>query len=355
LGQEVAVTAGPTFFGFEWLRPELLVFFVACPVGIVFGIVALAARARARRTLVDARHFGRFLPGFSSNRARLRVVLVTAALFFLVVTVMGPVRGYNLREVQRKGLDLVICVDTSRSMLVQDLKPDRLSRASREVSGLLDHLQGDRVALVAFSGDVRDVAPLTRDRETLRWFLKSLSPNDNLMGGTDLGAALNHAIDLFDGRTGAHEAIVLLTDGEDLEGEGLSAAERAAELGIRVYVVGMGTETGGKIPDPARGFVRDEVGEEVVSTLDGTTLRSIVEATDGAYLAANDVALPLEEIYEKRISRLERRQLQDGKERIPHDRYQWSLVLAFLCMFGEVSLRERRPRELREDTKGKSR
>lgn len=331
------------FLGFELLRPDMALLFLLAPVALGLGLFALHLRARTRRRLVAPRHQPRFLAGFSINRARLRVACATAATFFMAFSLLGPVRGHSLREVVRHGLDLVVCIDTSRSMLVQDLKPDRLSRASREIAALLDNLQGDRVALVAFSGDVRDIAPLTRDRQTLRWFLEDLSPKDNITGGTDLGGALEHALELFDGRTGAHEAIVLLTDGEDLEGRGLEVAQAAAERGIRIYIVGMGTETGGKVPADGSGFVRDEMGEEVVSAMDDTTLRAIADATGGAYLSATDAALPLEEIYEKRISRLEGRDLIEGKERIPHDRYQWMLVLALGCMLAEIGLRERRP------------
>lgn len=337
--------SGNGFLGFELARPEWILSLAAVPVLVLLGWGALRARRRARRALFDAHQEARFLPGFSLNRSRARLVLAAAALVFLGLALAGPVRGYTLREVQRKGLDLVVCIDTSRSMLVQDLKPDRLTRAKREVSLLLEKLQEDRAALVAFSGDVRDVAPLTRDSSTLRWFLNSLSPKDNLLGGTDLGGALSHALELFDGRTGAHEAIVLLTDGEDLEERGLEVAREAAERGIRIYVVGMGTETGGKIPDGERGFVRDESGQEVVSSLSGTTLEQIAEISGGAYLSATRSALPLEEIYEKRIALLEGRLLHEGKERIPQDRFQWPLVLAVTCMLLETLLHERRSRE----------
>ena len=330
------------FLGFELVRPELLVLAAAVPILLVAGGLALAARRRARRALFDERHESRFVAGFSINRARLRLAAACAAVLFLALSVAGPVRGYTLREVQRKGLDLVVCIDTSRSMLVQDLKPDRLTRAKREVGVLLDKLQEDRAALVAFSGDVRNIAPLTRDSQTLRWFLDTLSPRDNLVGGTDIGGALSHALELFDGRTGAHEAIVLLTDGEDLEGRGLEVAREAAERGIRIYVVGMGTKVGGKIPEGQRGFVRDEGGKEVVSALDGSTLEAIADVSGGAYLAATSSALPLEEIYQKRIALLEGRLLHEGKERIPQDRFQWPLVLAVACMLGETLLRERR-------------
>ena len=333
------------FLGFDLLRPAWLAAALAGPAVLAVGVLGLRARARSRARLVDERQIPRFLPRFSPNRARLRVALAAAGALFLGFALVGPVRGYTLRDVRRRGLDLVLCVDTSRSMLVQDLKPDRLTRAKREVAGLLDKLKGDRAAILAFAGDVRDVAPLSHDRATLKAFAATLSPEDNLRGGTDLGGVLERALSLFDGRTGAHEAIVLLTDGEDLEGRGLEVARKARERGIRIYLVGMGTTEGGKIPDGAHGFVKDENQKEVVSKMDGQDLQAIADATGGAYLAAEASPIPLEELYEKRISKLEGRELFAGKERIPHDRFQWPLVLAAACLLGEAGLRERRPGE----------
>jgi Ca-activated chloride channel family protein len=334
-----------SFLGFDILRPGLLAVAAAGPLVLTFGWLGLRARARARGRLVASAQMLRFLPRFSENRARLRVLLAASAALFLGLALVGPVRGYTLREVRRRGLDLVLCVDTSRSMLVQDLKPDRLTRARREVAGLLDKLKGDRAAILAFAGDVRDVAPLTHDRVTLKAFAATLNPEDNLRGGTDIGGVLEHALSLFDGRTGAHEAIVVITDGEDLEGQGLEVAKKAHERGIHVYLVGMGTPEGGKIPDGQHGFVKDDDGKEVVSKMDDRSLAAIAEATGGAYLAADASPIPLEELYEKRISKLEGRDLFAGKERIPHDRFQWPLVLAAACMLGEAGLRERRPAE----------
>jgi Ca-activated chloride channel family protein len=138
----------------------------------------------------------------------------------------------------------------------------------------------------------------------------------------------------------------VITDGEDLEGRGLEVAKRAGERGIRVYVVGMATQGGGKIPE-RNGFVRDEDGKEVVTKLADDTLRAIADATGGAYLSAESSPTPLEEIYTKRIQTLEARELVAGKERIPHDRYQWPLVLAVACLLAEAGLRERRPGAVR--------
>lgn len=332
--------------GFDLLRPAQLVWLTAAPALAIVGLWSLRRRRTELERLVDARHARRFLPDFSRPRAVARILLASLALAFAAIAATGPVRGYTARAVQRRGLDLVICIDTSRSMLVRDLRPDRLTRAKREVAGLIERLRGDRIALVAFAGDARDISPLTHDRTTLRALLERVSPDENVKGGTDLGAALNHALQLFDGRSGAHEAIVMLTDGEDLEGRGLEAARTAAERGIRVYVVGMGTEGGGKIPqvssDGRESFVADEAGDEVISALVGDTLQAMAQASGGEYIAATRSATPLEELYIARINRLEGRDLEGGVEYLPHDRFQWFLGAAALCMLIEAGLRERR-------------
>jgi Ca-activated chloride channel family protein len=347
--------SGP--FGFEFLRPEATLLALAGLVLLAAGLWSLARRRAERALLVAPRRQARFFERFSENRARLRVALAAGGALLTALALSGPVRGWTVREVQRKGLDLVVCVDTSRSMLVRDLRPDRLGRARREVAGLLERMRGDRVALIAFAGDVREVAPLTHDRTTLRALLETLTPEDNEQGGTDLGAALQRALSLFDGRSGAHEAILVLTDGEDLEGRGLEVARTAAESGIRVFVVGMGTPEGGKIPvvrpDGREGFLTDASGQEVVSALHGDSLAELAAVTGGEYLSSAQSVTPLEELYEKRVTRLEGVELGSGEEWVPHDRYQWALALAAACMLGELGLRERaRARSARRSPKG---
>ena len=186
-----------------------------------------------------------------------------------------------------------------------------------------------------------EVAPLTSDMRTLSTFLDTLDPLDNQKGGTDVGAVLERALSLFDGRSGAHEVVVLLTDGEDLGGQGAAVARRAAERGIRVHVCGIGTEGGGKSPE-GRGFVRDCEGKEVVSRRDAATLRAIAQVSGGDYVGTETSPTPLEELWTARIARMEGREYGSGRERIPHDRYQWPLVLAALCVCVESGLRGRR-------------
>lgn len=345
-----------SWLGFDLLRPQSAVWLLAAVVLALVAVWGMRRRRVERERLVAARHAARFLPGYSPLRAWTRIACAVLAAAFLAIALTGPVRGYTERAVQRRGLDLVVCVDTSRSMLVRDLRPDRLSRAKREVAGLVERMHGDRVALIAFAGEARDVAPLTHDRTTLRALLDRISPADNTLGGTDIGAALTHALQLFDGASGAHEAIVLITDGEDLGGKGLEVAKTAAERGIRIYVIGMATEAGGKIPevrpDGSEGFVVDESGREVLSTLGGESLAQIATATGGDYLPATRSAVPLEELYDQRIAKLEGRDLSGGVERVPHDRFQWFTALAFACMLIEATLRERRASSKRSVARG---
>jgi len=334
----------------EFLRPELGWTLAAALVALLAG---LWARARARRELsawVGERHAARFVPGHSPARATARVVLAGVGLALLALALLGPVVGHTFRPVSRRGLDLVVCLDTSRSMLAQDLRPSRLERAKREIVGLLDRMAGDRVALVAFSGEARDVSPLTRDRVTLESLLGFVSSEDNQEGGTDLAAAIARGLDLLDGKSGASEAIVLLTDGEDLAGQGLALAEQARERGIRIFVLGVGTVEGGKIPivdaSGKQSFRVDEQGQEVVTKLDRASLVELARRTGGEFLAADESATPLEDLYRARITRLEGREITSGERRVPYDRFQWPLAAGLACWFVALGLglRARTPR-----------
>lgn len=330
--------------GFELQRPEWVLLLLAAPVSVLLALWSRRRANKSRKLLAAERMLPQLFAESDTRRARKRLVWGSFCIFWLALALLGPVRGYVLRDVPRRGLDLVLCLDTSRSMLVEDMGRSRLDEAKRQIHALLDELKGDRIALLAFSGDVRPVAPLTRDRTTLGWFLDALGPEDNRMGGTDLGGAVEEALSHFDERSGAHEAIILVTDGEDLEGRALELADVARAKGIRIYVLGMGTESGGKIPAEGGGWMRAPDGEEVISKLDSSTLFAVAEATGGMYLPAEGSVLALTQLYGRGIGRLEGRTYQDGKERVPYDRYQWPLLLGVLCMALEMGSTERRRR-----------
>lgn len=331
--------------GLEWQRPTWVLF------ALLGAVVVLVAGTLSRRRVLRARQamhpdrLARLCREVDGSRTGVRVVCAGLAIVAFSVAVAGPVLGVRERRVVARGLDLVVCLDTSRSMLARDLKPSRFERAKREIHDLLDSAAGDRVALIAFAGDARDVAPLTRDRAVLGDLVDRIDLADNRLGGTDLGVALERALDLFDGRTGSHEAIVLITDGEDLSGRGAEVAATAADRGIAVFVVGIGTAAGGKLPvdvDGREEFLRGPDGEEVVSRLESETLERLAETADGAYRSTEQSPRPLFDLYSKRISRIDRRNLEGGLERVPLERFQWPGALGLLLVLFELSSSERR-------------
>ena len=345
--------------GFEFLRSTWWPLVVLGALPLLLGLWALGQRLRGLRALAAPRHLGRLFPNLGPvrgsrsgealitwlrRRAILRAVLAGLGVVALSAALLGPVKGFTLVPVQSQQIDIVVCLDTSQSMLVEDVSPNRLGRAAAEIGALLDIMQGERLALVGFAGSARDVAPLTRDLDTARYFLERMNPDENRKGGTDIGAALRLALERFEDDSGASEAIILVTDGEDLTGEGLSAAEAAAKRGIAVHVLGMGTELGGKIPDGQGGFIvdPDSLGarSDVISKLNPESLRRIAEVSDGIYLQAKGRVLPLEELYARAIRPMEGREIIDGKERVPQDRYQWPLGIALLLFLLEASLRD---------------
>jgi len=332
--------------GFDLLRPTLAVALALVPLVLVAGLLEHVGRRRRRAALADPGLVERVVAERSRVKGGVKLAAELIGLALVVLALLGPTRGFTLQPVEQRSLDLVVCIDTSRSMLAEDVGPNRLERAKREVRGLLNELAGDRVGLLAFSGDVREVAPLTRDTAALEGLLDEALPEANRFGGTNLGAALERALEIFDGRTGANEAIIVLTDGEDLEGRGREVAERAQSQGIRVFVVGVGTPDGAKIPvEDGRGgvsFLRDSEGVEVVSRLDRDSLDAIAEVSGGAFLTTSDVATPLEEIYTKRIAQLGGTSTRSGEVRVPNDRYQWALMPGLACLLLAFGLGQRR-------------
>ncbi|MHC4262095.1 MAG: vWA domain-containing protein [Planctomycetota bacterium] len=330
----------------DWLRGEYaLLALLALPL-VLLGLAALWGSRRTLASALSPMMRARAGVESSSSRRVTRVGLAAGAVCMLALALAGPVLGYLERPVVERGLDVVLCIDTSRSMLARDVRPSRLERAQREVEGLVTTQPGNRFAIVAFSGDARQVAPLTADRKALVELLGRVDVRDNRLGGTDLGAALERSLDLLDENLGSSSAIVLITDGEDLSGRGREVAARASADGVRVYVVGVGTSDGGKIPtvgpDGVERFLVGPDGQEVQTRLESETLRALAESTGGEYLSTESSATPLEALFTERILDLERRERSDGLERVPRDRYQWPLAVALVLALAEGALRERR-------------
>jgi Ca-activated chloride channel family protein len=309
-----------------------------------WGLRGLEAR-RARRggALVGPRA-AVLMRGVRSGRRAVRHALFAAGLLLALSAALHPVFGAPSRVHAWEGVDLVLCLDVSRSMLARDVAPDRLARARQEVHALAQRAQGDRLALVVFAGEARVVAPLTRDAESVAVLADLADPTSVVRGGTDLGAALETALGLLEAGAGSAQAVVLLTDGEDLEEHGLATARRCKERGIAVHAVGLGTGLGGKIALEAGGsgaFLKDRTGAEVVTALDAASLRRITQAADGAFVDAGASPQPLVDLYEQRVLPMARSAVDRAGRLEREDRFQWPLLAAVLLWLFDLALAER--------------
>ena len=279
------------------------------------------------------------------GRRRFRRTLFATALFLSLVAVLQPLWGEGVRRVEQRGVDILVGLDVSRSMLARDHAPSRLAAAKREIRELADRARGDRLGLVAFAGEATLNVPLTRDVESFASLVDGASPLSVERGGTDLGAALETALDALAGQTGQHEVVVLLTDGEDMEERGLRVAQTCRDRGITVHCVGFGSVRGSKIAVRGKDgetFLRDRSGRDVVTVMDPAGLRRIAEITGGEFVDAGDGPGSLVGLYEDRILPMARKAFEDEERRERENRYQWPLVAAFLLWILELCVTERR-------------
>jgi Ca-activated chloride channel family protein len=328
----------------EWRVWTALVTLVAVPV---VGAFLLWAERRRRRDL------GRFVaeplvgvlvpePGTSRRWARNGVLM--GAIGCVVLGLAGPKWGFQWEEVRREGIDLVVALDTSRSMLATDVRPDRLTRAKLALRDLLGELEGDRVALVAFAGTAFVQCPLTLDQAVFEQSLDAVDTTLIPRGGTSLTAAIEASLGAFEGRQSKHQAIILITDGEDHEGDVMASATEAAERGVKVYTVGIGTADGELIPLAGGTFLKDRAGRTVKSRLDEETLQNVAVETGGVYVRASGPSLGLPDLYRDYVATMEDRELATTLERRWRQRYQWPLALALLLLVAGPWIGERRRR-----------
>lgn len=324
-----------------WWHAVSLVALALVPALVVFFLWARRRRERDLEAFVAAALLPAVAPDVDPRRRTLRAALITAAVLALGVALGGPMWGFRWQEVRRQGIDLVVAIDTSRSMLTTDVKPNRLARAKLAVEDLLAQLHGDRVALVAFAGSAFLQCPLTLDYGAFAQSLDAVEVGLIPKGGTALAEAIDTSLAAFEGREASHQALVLITDGEDHEGKVKEAAKRAADRGVKIYTVGIGTAEGELIPG-ASGWVKDRAGQVVKSRLDEETLKQVAVDTGGAYLHAAGPSFGLAELYRDYIGTMEKRELASTLEKRFEHRFQLPLAVALVLLVLEPLVGERR-------------
>lgn len=286
----------------------------------------------------------------SIARRTAKRALVVAGVGCLFIALAWPQAGYRWEETQRKGRDILFAVDTSRSMLTPDVKPNRLTRAKIAVDDLLDKLDGDGTGLIAFAGNAFLQCPITLDYDAFRDSLDALDTSTIPRGGTDIASAIREAQAAFKTRANTDKILILVSDGEDLRGDAVTAARAAAKEGVTIFTVGVGTSNGELIPIPgiegATEFVKDPSGNFVKSRLDEATLRKIAQVTGGIYEPLGPQNQGLMAIYSQGLARFARHDLASRRHKVYFEQFEWPLLAGLLCFLGDwfIGTRRREPR-----------
>lgn len=316
------------------------------PVMAMILIIANRRNKKAVARLADPELLLRLTERSLKGRTFFKGVLLLAAILFMIIALAGPRWGSHYQEVSRKGVDIMLLLDVSPSMLVEDIKPTRLERARREIIDLLKVLAGDRIGLIAFSGTAFVQCPLTLDYGAVQFFLSALSPDLIPVPGTDIGSAIETGLSSFDFETETDKILLLITDGEDNEGRGLKAARSAAAKGVKIFVFGVGDTTGGPIPENQKtgGFKKDKEGKIILSKLDEEVLKKIASSTGGVYVRSTTGDLDLDILYFEGVkSRTRAVDLKSGKIKVYEERFTYFLLTALVLLILE-SLVETRKR-----------
>jgi Ca-activated chloride channel family protein len=319
---------------------------------IIPVLVLLFVRAE-RRAALRLRQFvsERLLPNLARTvdrrRRGVRFALVLLGVALAVSALAQPRWGYTYEDAKRKGLDLILAVDTSRSMLSNDVLPSRLQRVKLATQDLINELQGDRVGLVAFAGRAFLQAPLTIDYDAAVEAINDLDTNTIPEGGTNISEAIDLATRTFGKSAIGNRAVIIFTDGEELSGDALKTARTAADAGVRIFTVGVGTPEGSLIPigngeGGGNAFVKDSKGQVVKSKLDEKRLREIAESTGGFYLHLEDGPRTMKQLFTEGLAKMQAGDIDARLARRPIERYQWPLGAALFFLAGSFLMRERK-------------
>jgi len=332
---------------FRFSNPEYLYLLLLIPV--LFGIYLVSSLIKKRKLSA----FGnlplikQLMPGLSFRRGWIKLVFLLVALSFMIFGVAGPQFGSKLTEVKRKGIELIIALDVSNSMMAQDIQPNRLERAKQAISRLVEQLTNDRVGLIVFAGDAFVQLPVTNDYTSAKMFLSSINPGIVSKQGTAIGSAISLAANSFSPQEETSKVIVVISDGESHEDDPVGAARRAAEKGIVIHAIGIGSPQGAPIPTgkERKDFLKDRDGNVVVTRLDEETLSKVAITGGGRYVRATNTQIGLLPLYEE-INRMQRVEFKDKVYSEYDDQFQYLFAVALLLLFIEIFMLERKNRLL---------
>ena len=323
-------------------------------LNLLFGIPLLILaillynrwKKKALALFGDLKLVNELMHSFSKTRMQIKNTLSILIFILLIIGMANPQIGTKMEEVKREGVDLMIAIDLSNSMMAEDIKPNRLKRAKQAISKLIDNLEGDRIGLIVFAGEAYVQLPITTDYSAAKLFLSTISTNIVPTQGTEIGKAINLSIQSFDMENGQSKAIIIITDGESHDENAIESAKKANELGIFVHTLGMGLSKGGPIPiynkyGNRTEYRKDKEGNTVVGKLNENLLVQIANAGEGAYVRANNSKAGLSTLLAE-INKMEKKEIGTMVFTEYKDRFQLFIGLALLLLILDLILLERK-------------
>jgi len=330
---------------FRFANPEYLIALWLVPALIVLFILFNRNRKRLLEKFADKDIHKFIMYSYSGAKSKFKFALILVVLSLLIIAFSNPQVGTKMQEVKQTGIDVYILLDVSRSMAAEDIKPNRLEKAKYQISNLIQKLRGDRIGLIVFSGDAYIQFPLTTDYSAANLFLSAVDFNSVPQPGTAIASAINMAVQSFDSAA-TDKAIILITDGEDHEGDIDAAVDEATELEIKIYTIGLGSPDGLPIPvydnrGKQVGFKQDNNGQTVLTRLIENILREIADNGNGKYYRGNNYEDYLDKIYSD-LSTLEQAEFGVKKVTDYEDRFYYFLIPAIILLIIELFISDKR-------------
>jgi Ca-activated chloride channel family protein len=329
---------------FRFANIEFLYLLLLAPVLIGAWLYALRRRAANIARFGDAQTVQGLMPENSPRRARNKFLILLIAFCLATMALARPQFGSKLREVKRTGIEIMLCVDVSNSMMARDFEPDRLERTKNAIGRLLEGLQNDQVGLIAFAGDAYIQLPITSDYLTARTFAQQLSTDMVSRQGTAIGAAIDLAAGSFSEGSEGSRVIIVISDGENHADDPVAAAVRAYDKGISIYTIGIGTPKGAPIP-VGDDFIRDQQGEIVVTHLDEQTLKQVALTSGGAYIRSDERSVGLQEVIAE-VNKTKSMELSSMVFEEYNEQYQYIAAIALVLLLLESVILPRKNRLL---------
>ena len=326
---------------FRFENPQYLTLLLALAVLVLLHYYALYRQKRNLRRYGDPELLKDLLIDVSKVRPELKFWLAIAALACFIIALARPQYGTKIETRERQGIEAIVCLDVSNSMMAQDVKPNRLDKAKMMLSNMVDGMKDDKVGLVVFAGQAFTQLPITSDYVSAKMFLETINPQMIAVQGTDVAAAINLAMRSFTLQENVSRAIFLITDGEDNEGGAIEAAKEAANHGVRVYILGIGDPAGAPIPMPGSNqYITDEEGNVVVSKLNEDMCREIAKAGNGSYIYVDNSSSAQEKLAEQ-VNRLAKAKMESQIYSEFDEQFQGFIILGLFFLLLDILIMER--------------